>query len=328
MAEYLLDIQHATKIFSKQKKKTVALNDVSCFIEKGTPKTLAVVGESGSGKSTLANQILGFQKLTSGKIFYNNMDIAHLNRKERKLYRQQVQAIFQNPFDTFNPFYTVDHVFHLLVEYFGIAEGKKQAVPLIEETLEMVRLDPHNVLGKYSYQLSGGQLQRIMIARCLLLKPKLLIADEPVSMIDASLRVTVLSIMEQIKRENQISQIYITHDLSTALQISDDIIVMYRGHIVEYGDASEVIRNPKHPYTQLLIQCIPLPSPEERWTAPINVKDSNLIVESGQACCFVERCPYAKDKCFCSKPAATDISAGHGVSCFCYSDKEYIRTIE
>jgi len=320
MSEYLLEVKNLTRIFTSKRKKTVALKDVSLAMERDNPKTLAVVGESGSGKSTLANHILGFLKPTSGQVLFEGKDINRQNRQQHKQYRQKVQAIFQNPFDTFNPFYKVDHVFHMLVSHFHVAPSRKKALPLIEQALEMVRLNPGDVLGKYSHQLSGGQQQRIMIARCLLLKPKLLIADEPVSMIDASLRVTVLDVMEKIKTQNRISQLYITHDLSTALQISDDIIVMYKGHIVEKGPAIEVIQSPAHPYTQLLIQCIPLPSPEERWKSPIDIQDTRRI-ESEEACCFCDRCPKAADICFRRQPGYTQVSDEHSVACYLYGDK-------
>lgn len=322
MKEMLLEIKSVTKQFGSHKTATVALNNVSYSLWADETKTLAVVGESGSGKSTLANLILAFQKPSGGRILYKGKDIHRMSRAERKAYRSEVQAIFQNPFDSFNPFYTVDHVFDLLTEKFNIACSKADARRRIDNALEMVKLDPDNVHGKYAFQLSGGQLQRIMIARCLLLSPKLLVADEPVSMIDASLRISVLDIMEKIKKENKISQIYITHDLSTALQISDDIIVMYKGHIVERGEAAEVIYNPTHPYTRMLIKCIPLPNPSERWESPIQLETKSACAEK-EGCCFYGRCRNAADACTGIQPDLLKISKKHYVACHLYDGNQF-----
>ena len=321
MNENLLEVRNVTKIFDQRKsRRTVALKNVSFSMKKDVASTLAIVGESGSGKSTLANNILGFQVPTAGGIYYDSTDISKLNKMSHIRYRKEVQAIFQNPFEAFNPFYKIDHVFSTIIERFKLADSKKEAAAIVEKSIESVRLDPSGVLGKYSYQLSGGQLQRIMFARTLLLQPRIMIADEPVSMIDASLRVTVLDIMVRLKKENDISQIYITHDLSTALQISDDIIVMYKGCILEKGSAAEVIQSPKHPYTQLLISCIPLPSPDEKWTAPVKVNDIKNSNSMSDACCFCDKCPYTTEKCFERTPMFIDINEGHSVACYLYSD--------
>lgn len=317
MNEFILEVQEVSRLFGHKKyNQTLALDKVSFSIPDGKATTLAIVGESGSGKSTLANLILGFYKPTEGKMIFEGKDIDRLGKSEFLSYRRNVQAVFQNPFDVFNPFYKVDHVFDMLKK-FKISSEKVSLQRQIEESLLAVHLEPENILGKYSYQLSGGQLQRIMIARSLLLRPKLLIADEPVSMIDASLRVTVLDIMKKLKEEDNITQIYITHDLSTALQISENILVMYKGRIVEKGDAQKVIRQPAHPYTRLLISCIPLPSPKEKWKSHLDEGETkNTLPVSQKGCCFADRCPLCMEKCRINRPLEVEVEENHSVSCF------------
>lgn len=313
----LLELQKVTKVFSSRRSRVTAVEQVEVSLPADRPLTLAIVGESGSGKSTLANLVLGFTRPTSGRILYCGKDAALLKGRDRDSYRREVQAVFQNPFDAFNPFYMVDHVFDQVFRHFQFDLTKQERQALVEENLQQVRLDPGQVLGKYSYQMSGGQLQRILVARALLLKPRLLIADEPVSMIDASLRITVLDIMARLKQEHHISQMYITHDLSTALQISDEIMVMYKGRVVEKGPAEQVILQPAHPYTQMLIKSIPIASPEEKWEEmlPVN-EDKQAAYVEGQ-CGFCGRCQHATDRC---REAPPRYMAGenHEVCCWLY----------
>ncbi len=315
MEENLLEIRNLTKCFGDRNKKTVAVNNASLSL-CGTPaSTLAVVGESGSGKSTLANLVLRFIKPTEGEIMYRGRNLSEMKGEIYRNYRHEVQAVFQNPFDAYNPFYPVDHIFDQVFSHFDLTKNKNEQKRLIEEKLSLVKLDPSEVLGKYAYQMSGGQLQRMMIARSLLLRPKLLIADEPVSMIDASLRVTVLDVLVGLKTELGISQLYITHDLSTALQISDDIIVMYKGRIVERGKAENVILNPSHPYTQLLIKCIPIASPNEKWVDHLEIEENRDVSGYPNACCFADRCPNLTEACLNETPVEMDLGNNHFVMC-------------
>lgn len=316
MGQKLLEIRNLCKAFGSKKKQVIAVSHASISISGEPASTLAIVGESGSGKSTLANMVLGFTKPTDGEILYCGKDISKLSREEYSNYRQEVQAVFQNPFDAYNPFYPVDHVFDQVFAHFNLPKDKKEQHRLVEEKLRLVKLNPDQVLGKYAYQMSGGQLQRLMIARALLLHPKLLVADEPVSMIDASLRVTVLEVMVKLKKEMGISQLYITHDLSTALQISDDIIVMYKGHIVESGKAEKVIMDPAHPYTQLLINCIPIASPSEKWTERLAIEEDFDLHAYPNACCFADRCPYREEKCLNAHPEDVMIEENHCAACY------------
>ncbi|MCZ7543887.1 MAG: ABC transporter ATP-binding protein [Anaerolineae bacterium] len=259
----LLQAHQVTKVFRSgmtQRKQTVALRDFSLSIGTDAPSIIAVVGESGSGKSTMARLLLGLERPTVGEVLYAGEDLRTLNRARRRAFLNDIQAVFQDPFASFNPFYKVDHVLEVPINKFGLAPERGASRALMEEALQAVGLRPPETLGRYPHQLSGGQRQRIMVARALLMQPKLIIADEPVSMIDASLRATVLDSLRQCNEDFGISLIYITHDLTTAYQISHDIIVLYACSVVEAGAVEQVVKRPQHPYTQLLISSIPCPT--------------------------------------------------------------------
>ncbi|MEZ4635103.1 MAG: ABC transporter ATP-binding protein [Caldilineaceae bacterium] len=250
----LLELNNVTKVF---KGGTVALDDISFSVDAESPSVITVAGESGSGKSTLGLITLGFLEPSDGVVHYKGQDLTSLNGSERFTLRKEVQAIFQDPFAVYNPFYKVDHLFDEAVKNFGLANNRQDARRMIEQALESVGLRPDETLGRFPHQLSGGQRQRLVVARALLLQPRLLVADEPVSMVDASLRATILKSLRKLNEEYKITILYITHDLTTAYHISDYIIILYRGSIMEAGDVDAVIRDPKHPYTQLLIDSIP-----------------------------------------------------------------------
>src|SRR5438093_9086314 len=264
----LLEAQHVTKIFSSgllDRHSTVALEDFSLAIDSERPSITAVVGESGSGKTTLARLLLGLVAPTHGQVLYKAQDLRRMPRAAWRAFRRDVQVIFQDPYEVYNPFYRVDHVLAPPVAKFGLARSRAAARTLIDEVLRDVGLRPEETLGRFPHQLSGGQRQRVMVARALLLRPRVILADEPVSMVDASLRATILGSLSAMHRERGISIIYITHDLATAYQISDTIVVLYRGAVAEAGDVELVVKQPQHPYTQLLLSSIPLASPERTW---------------------------------------------------------------
>ena len=267
----LLDAKAITKVFGYKgnifSKSTAftALDEVSIKIRGDYPMVTTIAGESGSGKSTFANIVLGLAKPTRGAVIYRGNDITKHSKANFAEYRREVQAIFQDPYEIFNPVYTVDNLFTVAVKKFNLAGSRDEAMALIEEALQVVSLRPEHIFGKYPDELSGGQRQRLMVARAFLLKPKLIVADEPVSMVDASLRLMILDLMKSLRDELQTSFVYITHDLATAYQISDKIVILQRGRIVEQGTAEEVIKNPQHPYSQSLIQAIPSPNPDIKW---------------------------------------------------------------
>jgi ABC-type oligopeptide transport system ATPase subunit len=280
----LLELRDVGKVFGGGlgQKPVTALKDFSLEIMRDEPTIIAVVGESGSGKTTMARLVLGLETPTSGAVIYNGKDLRHNSRREQREFRRDMQAIFQDPFEVYNSFYKVDHVLTTPIAKFGLASSKDEARQMIDQALRAVGLRPEDTLGRFPHQLSGGQRQRTMVARTLLLRPKIIVADEPVSMVDASLRVTVLGNLLQLKRDYGISLIYITHDLATAYQISDRIVVLHRGEVVEAGDPEQVVKHPEHPYTKLLISSIPLPDPDRPWAdeapADLDFSESQPVV--------------------------------------------------
>ena len=257
----LLEFKNVTKTYSRgllSHVSTTALNDISLKLETEQPTIMTVAGESGSGKTTLAMLLLGFITPTSGQILYKGKNIQTLRGEERMLFRREVQAVFQDPFAVFNPFYTVDHLLSVPIDQFKLAKSKSEARAIMVDALTAVGLRPGDVLGRFPHQLSGGQRQRINVARALVLRPKLLVADEPVSMVDASLRANILETLRGLQRNHGVSIIYITHDLTTAYHIAKSIIVLYRGSVMEAGDVDAVIKTPQHPYTRLLVRLDPM----------------------------------------------------------------------
>jgi oligopeptide/dipeptide ABC transporter ATP-binding protein len=298
------------------KTSTTALNNVSLQLNEDDPTILTVAGESGSGKTTLAMLLLGFIKPTSGQILYKGRDISRLRGEDRLTFRREVQAVFQDPFAVFNPFYTVDHLLSVPIDRFKLAKSKSEARDKMDEALTAVGLRPEDVLGRFPHQLSGGQRQRINVARALVLRPRLLVADEPVSMVDASLRANILETLRTLQRNYGVSIIYITHDLTTAYHIAKSIIVLYRGSVMEAGDVDTVIKQPQHPYTRLLIDSIPWPDLNRRWgTTEIKARESETHGGHVDGCQFYARCPFAMEKCQ-TPPPLFQLSGYQAASCY------------
>lgn len=317
----LLEVRDVTKIFISGflffRKRIVAVDGVSFSIPADKPIVFTLAGESGSGKTTIARMILGFVKPDRGEILYLGRNIFSFNEREWRDYRKDVQAIFQDPYSAYNPIYTVDHVLYTPIRKFKLAENDEEARDIIEKALESVGLTPDEVLGKYPYQLSGGQRQRILLARSFLLKPRLIVADEPVSMLDASLRAGILNLILELKEKLGTSFLYITHDLSTASYLSDYIAIMYRGCLVETGPIEDVIKDPLHPYTKLLIDSIPIPDPSKRWRIRVELPPREFSEEKTIGCRFFDRCPYRMDICR-EKTPSTKLVGSRRVACFLY----------
>ena len=281
----LLTIEHATKIykvssgFLGEEKQVVALNDFSIVIQEKPAAITTIASESGSGKTTIANLVLGFTSITSGRIKFLGKDLSEMSPEELFNYRKNVQAVFQDPFGVYNPFYKIKHIFDLVIKHFKLAASKSDAMNLIEESLGVVGLKGDDVLDKFPHQLSGGQRQRMMMARAYMIKPKIIVADEPVSMVDASLRAGIIDVMLKMRDEEGINFLYITHDLATAYQIGNQIYILYRGNVVQSGDTVDVINNPKHPYVQLLVDSVPPPFYDANWSKPVKMpeEDHNLL---------------------------------------------------
>jgi peptide/nickel transport system ATP-binding protein len=326
----ILEIKNATKIYGRGRGEvTVALQDFNLVIPENPASITTIAGESGSGKTTLANAVLGFTGLTSGQILYKGMDIANLKGDQKLEYRREVQAVFQDPYEVYNPFYRVRHIFDMVISRFKLASNPRQAREMIEAALRVVGLRGEEVLEKYPHQLSGGQRQRMMIARAYLLKPKLIVADEPVSMVDASLRAMILDIMLRLRDEINVSFLYITHDLSTAYQIGDRIYILYQGSIAEKGQAVNVIENPKHPYVQLLIESIPVPDPDEKWDTNVTLPtEEELRSKVNSGCRFYPRCRYHMDRCLESQPPLFAVDGkDHTAACFLYDGSQQPETV-
>ena len=357
----LLEARQVSKIFGGglfDKRVTVALDAFSFGIESTPPRVTAIVGESGSGKTTLARLLLGLITPSTGEVRYNGTDLRKLARADRRTFLRDVQMIFQDPYEVYNPFYKVDHVLETPISEFKLASGVQARRALIHESLRAVGLRPDETLGRYPHQLSGGQRQRIMVARAVLLRPRLIIADEPVSMVDASLRATILDSLRQLNRDYGMSIVYITHDLTTAYQISDNIIVLYRGSVAEAGDVDLVVRQPRHPYTQLLIKSVPEPDPNHPWGAveirtdvgevangvsqvEINAPVGLLPASAGASaaakahgghllsgCPFADRCPHVMTMCRESVPPLYRMDPARAAACFLYRESASALALE
>jgi peptide/nickel transport system ATP-binding protein len=311
-----LEARNVTKAYGSSllgHEANIALQDFSLTLEVDQPRIIAVVGESGSGKTTLARLLLGLTTPTSGQVLYHGRDVHSLSAGQRRDFRRDIQAIFQDPYGVYNPFYRVDHVLTTPVRKFGLAQTRKDAGRLIEDALRAVGLRAEEILGRFPHQLSGGQRQRVMVARALLLRPSLIVADEPVSMVDASLRATILGSLRQLYQDRGISIIYITHDLATAYQLADSIVVLYRSALVEAGDVELVVKAPQHPYTQQLIASIPQVSTQRTWLDEQPIRQRVAATPSG--CKFVSRCPIALPICADLAPHPRLTTAGREVAC-------------
>jgi len=321
----LIETRHVTKVFGgglfKRSNGLVAVDNLSLAIEEAPPTITAIVGESGSGKTTFARLILGLTEPTLGQVLYRGVDMRRLDRSQRIQFLRDVQVIFQDPYEVYNPFYRVDHVLEAAVRNFRLAQSRAQGRDLIVEALTSVGLRPEETLGRYPHQLSGGQRQRLMVARSLLLRPRLIIADEPVSMIDASLRATVIESLNDLNRRFAISLIYITHDLTTAYQISENIVVLYRGAVAEAGDVERVVKEPEHPYTRLLINSIPQPDPEHTWGLKEDILDATSNGGTGRhGCLFADRCPSVMPMCREQTPPLYQTAEHRATACYLYRE--------
>jgi peptide/nickel transport system ATP-binding protein len=314
----LLEVQKLTKVFSLgnmlSRLRITAVDNVSFDIKPA--EIFALAGESGCGKSTTARMILGFEEPTSGKIIHKG---DHESKKKKVWRTEGIQAIFQDPFSTFNPLRTADRYFFETIQNYGITKSKEVAIDYIDEKLRLIGLSYAEFAGKYPSEFSGGQLQRISIARALLTNPTLLIADEPVSMVDASLRMSIVNLFKELSDAYGVSVLYITHDLATAYYMCDRIAIMFRGNIVESGSVEQVLMDPKHPYTQLLRESIPEADPNKRWSERINLSELETEEYLRQGCKFAGRCTHVMEHCKTNVPP--DVQVGEAlVKCFLYTE--------
>ncbi len=324
----LMELRGVTKVYTTglfRRRSTVALDNITLAIGDGKPSITAIAGESGSGKTTMGMLLLGFIEPTQGQIFYKGKDLSQATKEELATFRREVQAIFQDPFEVYNPFYKVDHMLQVPIRKFGLAKSPDEERALIEKALTDVGLRPDETLGRYPHQLSGGQRQRITVARAVLLQPKLLIADEPVSMVDASLRATILQSLRSLNREMGVSVLYITHDLATAYHIAEDIVVFYQGSVAEAGAVDQIILEPQHPYTQLLVGSIPWPDPNRPWgREPVEFR-GELLSRQVKGCKFASRCSRVMDICREKFPPLYRTDNLRAVACYLYQDQPVLE---
>lgn len=312
----VIDFALNNALFNRQYMR--AVNQVSFTITAG--QALAVVGESGSGKSTCARALCRLLKPTSGNIYLQGNDIhGKAKRKSQREYAQEVQMIFQDPFGSLNPVHTIRH--HLArpirIHHSGI--NSKETEEHVIEVIERVGLSPaKQTADKYPYELSGGQRQRVAIARALAVGAKFILADEPISMLDVSIRLGILNLMADMKEEG-IGFLYITHDIATARYFAERTAVMYVGHMVEWGDSDSVTQTPQHPYTQLLISAVPGVG-KRKQQGEIKAKKVEIPLwrPDSVGCPFAERCPHTMDSCRKTMPPVTQLANDHFVRCFLF----------
>ncbi len=273
---------------------------------------VSLIGESGSGKSTIGKMLLRLISITSGSITFDGQDISLLKGDGLKEYYRKVQGVFQDPFSSYNPIFKADKIFQIVHEQFYPEVDKPTWDEKLDKTLRDVGLNPEHVLRKYPHQLSGGQLQRFLIARALLLDIQLLVADEIISMLDASTRIDVLNLLGNL-RSRGLSVLFITHDLSFANYISERAVILYRGCIVEMGKTEKIFLNPQHPYTQMLISSVP--RLDKKWDEQSCVETECAPTGRTTGCVYEDRCPYAFDKCKV-RPASIEIEPDHVVACW------------
>jgi len=316
----LLEVVDLTKRYSQgnvlDRSVFTAVDQVIFYIKQEEFFTWG--GKSGWGKTTTAKLVLGFEEVTSGEIRHNGKV---QTRHEKAWITEGIQAIFQDPFSTFNPLRRVESYFHETVQNFRLAGSTKEAIARIDQKLRLVGLTYPDIAGKYPSEFSGGQLQRISIARALVTDPKLIIADEPVSMVDASLRMSIVNLFKQLRDELGVSILYITHDLATAYYVSDRIGIMFRGRIVEMGTVDQVLMKPRHPYSQLLRDSIPRADPKQRWTTTVTLSELEQEEYLRQGCRFAGRCPDVMDICKGVVPQTIQIDDVL-IQCHKYTDKQ------
>ncbi len=300
--------------FSNQTDFVHAVDDIDLQLNRG--EVIALVGESGCGKSTLALTLMGLEKATEGQIFFNGRDITNLNDKERKAVRQKIQMVFQDPYESLNPTQTIEEIVMEPLVVHGIGANHAERRNRVNQALEDSGLKPaETYLKRFPHQLSGGQRQRVVIAGALVLEPLLLIADEPVSMLDVSIRAEIINLLAELQKSRNISVIFITHDLGTVGFFANRVAVMYLGRIVEIGSMADVLKNTQHPYSQALLSVIPVPNPRLRKKRIILQGETPNPIDLPSGCRFHPRCPMAMDECKEIDPRLMKVSQTHQAAC-------------
>ncbi|MBO0961910.1 dipeptide ABC transporter ATP-binding protein [Neobacillus sp. MM2021_6] len=321
MSEFLLEVNGLKKYFpitggllGRKQGEVKAVDDVSFYVKKG--ETLGIVGESGCGKSTTGRLLMRLIEASDGRIIFEDKEITSLSKSELRKTRREIQMVFQDPYASLNPRHSIEQILEepLIVHGIGTKEERRKQV---REMLEVVGLSSYHAK-RYPHQFSGGQRQRIGIAKALMTKPKLIIADEPVSALDVSIQAQVLNLMKDIQKEFQLTYIFIAHDLGVVRHISDRVGVMYLGRLIELADSEELYENPQHPYTKALLSAVPVPDPD--------LKKKTILIEGElpspanppSGCAFHTRCGQVMDICKTARPAE-HVENGHFVACHLYN---------
>ena len=307
-----IEIKNLKKYFPTPAGMLHAVDDVNFSIKKGT--TLGVVGESGCGKSTLGRTMIRLEDPTAGNIFYEGTDIAAVKQKKFKVYRNKIQMIFQDPYASLDPRMTVEELIaEPLLVLCGMKDKRKRSYA-VRELMDEVKLS-EQFIHSYPHELDGGRRQRIGIARALATKPEFIICDEPVSALDVSVQAQVLNLLQDLQEQNKLTYMFITHDMSVVKHISDEIIVMYLGQIVEKSPADELFENTLHPYSKALLSAIPVPSLAKKRELVVLKGEVSSPINPGPGCRFAGRCPRATEKCFKETPKLAEKSPEHFVAC-------------
>ncbi len=312
----MLELENVRKVYrlgALGRRSLCAVDGVSFAVGQG--QIMSLIGESGSGKTTLGKLILRLIPPTSGRILFEGQDIATLRGPALKDYYRKVQGVFQDPFSSYNPIFKADRIFRIVKAEFFPRVGEREWRERVQRALTSVGLVPEEVLGKYPHQLSGGQLQRFLIARALLLDIRFLVADEIISMLDASTRVDVLNLLADLRSQRGLSILFITHDLSLAHYISDGAVILYRGRVMECGRIDKVFGSPSHPYTRMLLASIP--RLDQKWEE-VEVRLKSQGTPQGEGCVYLERCPMEKtEACRRVRPGLKQVDDDHFVACHC-----------
>lgn len=300
--------------FQKQKHYVKAVDGVSFTIDEG--KTLGVVGESGCGKTTLGRTILRLHSITDGKVMYDDIDLRTISKKEMTKLRPKIQIIFQDPYSSLSPRMTIGEIIGEAVRQHGIVP-KEELRDYIIETMRLCGL-PAYYYSRYPHEFSGGQRQRISIARSLALKPDLIICDEPVSALDVSIQAQIINLLVELQEKMKITYIFISHDLSVVEYISDEIMVMYLGNVVEHGTTEQIFKNTMHPYTKALLSAVPIPDPDTKKQRIILTGDIPSPANPPKGCKFHTRCAQCMEVCKTVEPKLKEYEPGHKVACHLY----------
>lgn len=313
----LLDIQHLKKYFKAGRGKVLkALDDISLKIYEG--ETLGLVGETGCGKSTCGRVAVGLYEKTDGQVLYRGRDVSKLHGQELQRFKRQVQMVFQDPYSSLDPRMTVADIIAEGIEIHGLAKSKEDKIRMVYHYLELVGLNESHA-NRFVHEFSGGQRQRIGIARALAVKPEFIVLDEPISALDVSIQAQIVNLLIHLQREQKLTYLFIAHDLSMVRHISDRIVVMYLGKVMEVAPSTVLYERPLHPYTQSLMEAIPIPDPdvEEKRESTRHRLDGEIPspVNPPAGCRFCKRCRFATERCFRESAPLQELEEGHFVAC-------------